>query len=40
MNMAHDPAKELPLTEDIRLLGRLLGNVIRDQEGPAIFELI
>ena len=40
MNMAHEPAKELPLTEDIRLLGRLLGNVIRDQEGPAIFELI
>ena len=40
MNMAHDPAKELPLTEDIRLLGRLLGDVIRDQEGPTIFELI
>ena len=31
---------ERPLVEDIRLLGRLLGDVIREQEGGAIFELI
>ena len=32
--------KERPLVEDIRLLGRLLGEVIREQEGLAAFELI
>jgi phosphoenolpyruvate carboxylase len=32
--------KERPLIEDIRLLGRLLGEVIREQEGTAAFELI
>jgi hypothetical protein len=31
---------ERPLVEDIRLLGRLLGDVIREQEGQAAFELI
>ena len=31
---------ERPLVEDIRLLGRLLGDVIRQQEGAEIFELI
>jgi len=31
---------ERPLVEDIRLLGRLLGDVIREQEGVAAFELI
>ena len=31
---------ERPLIEDIRLLGRILGDVIRDQEGVAAFELI
>jgi len=29
-----------PLIDDIRLLGRLLGDVIREQEGSEIFELI
>ncbi|MDP1900062.1 MAG: phosphoenolpyruvate carboxylase [Rubrivivax sp.] len=33
-------AKNKPLVEDIRLLGRILGDVIREQEGPAAFELI
>ena len=28
------------LMEDIRLLGRILGDVIREQEGQAAFELI
>ncbi|MDY0106565.1 MAG: phosphoenolpyruvate carboxylase [Giesbergeria sp.] len=32
--------KDLPLIEDIRLLGRILGDVIREQEGVAAFELI
>ncbi len=33
-------AKNKPLVEDIRLLGRILGDVIREQEGKAAFELI
>ena len=33
-------AKNKPLMEDIRLLGRLLGDVIREQEGKEAFELI
>ena len=31
---------ERPLVEDIRLLGRILGDVIREQEGAEAFELI
>ena len=31
---------ERPLVEDIRLLGRILGDVIREQEGVTAFELI
>jgi phosphoenolpyruvate carboxylase len=33
-------AKNRPLVEDIRLLGRILGEVIREQEGREAFELI
>lgn len=29
-----------PLIEDIRLLGRILGDVIREQEGTETFELV
>ena len=36
----NDAAKEQPLREDIRLLGRLLGEVIRDQEGREAYELV
>ncbi|MDH3700979.1 MAG: phosphoenolpyruvate carboxylase [Alphaproteobacteria bacterium] len=32
--------KDLPLLEDIRLLGRLLGETVRTQEGQFIFDLI
>nr|WP_173025749.1 phosphoenolpyruvate carboxylase [Acidovorax sp. SRB_14] len=32
--------KDQPLIEDIRLLGRILGDVIREQEGVAAFDLI
>ncbi len=31
---------ERPLVEDIRLLGRILGDVIREQEGAPAFELV
>jgi phosphoenolpyruvate carboxylase len=31
---------ERPLVEDIRLLGRILGDVIREQEGVSAYELI
>ncbi|MBY4898095.1 phosphoenolpyruvate carboxylase [Cupriavidus sp. AU9028] len=32
--------KDLPLREDIRFLGRLLGDVLREQEGQAAFDLV
>jgi phosphoenolpyruvate carboxylase len=32
--------KDLPLKEDIRLLGRLLGDTVREQEGPEVYHLI
>ena len=31
---------ELPLRDDIRLLGRLLGDTVREQEGSASFDLV
>jgi phosphoenolpyruvate carboxylase len=34
------PDKDAPLFADIRLLGRLLGDVIRDQEGTAVFDIV
>ena len=36
---AHDN-KDEPLWQDIRLLGRLLGDTIRDQEGDAVFNVV
>ncbi len=39
-----DPAaaldKDRPLRDDIRLLGRLLGDTLRDQEGQATYDLV
>ena len=32
--------KDAPLREDIRTLGRLLGETVRAQEGPAVFDLV
>jgi phosphoenolpyruvate carboxylase len=32
--------KDNPLQDDIRLLGRLLGDTVRDQEGSAVFDLV
>ena len=33
-------SKDVPLREDIRLLGRILGNTLREQEGDAAFDLV
>ncbi|MGZ8294283.1 MAG: phosphoenolpyruvate carboxylase [Telluria sp.] len=35
-----NPDKDEPLKEDIRLLGRLLGDVLRDQEGEGVFDVV
>ena len=32
--------KDLPLREDIRLLGRILGDTVREQAGEAVFEIV
>ena len=32
--------KDLPLKEDIRFLGRILGDVVREQEGDEVFDLV
>ncbi|MEO8028904.1 MAG: phosphoenolpyruvate carboxylase, partial [Bryobacteraceae bacterium] len=32
--------KDLPLRDDIRLLGRILGDTVREQEGVETYELI
>ncbi len=37
---SHANEKDLPLLDDIRLLGRLLGDVIHDQEGEAVFAVV
>ncbi|MBY0613153.1 MAG: phosphoenolpyruvate carboxylase [Beijerinckiaceae bacterium] len=34
------PEKDLPLRDDIRLLGRILGDTVRDQQGHAAFDLV
>ena len=35
-----DSDKDSPLREDIRMLGRMLGDTLREQEGDAVFDLI
>ena len=37
---ADDADKDRPLREDIRLLGRILGDTVREQEGEEVFELV
>ena len=37
---ALDTSKEEPLRTDIRLLGRLLGDTVREQEGEAVFDIV
>ncbi|MEN9982093.1 MAG: hypothetical protein RI918_62, partial [Pseudomonadota bacterium] len=39
-SLSKQKLNEKPLVEDIRLLGRILGDVIREQEGAAAYELI
>ena len=39
-NNERQKKNECPLVEDIRLLGRILGNVIREQEGRESYELV
>jgi phosphoenolpyruvate carboxylase len=39
--LASDEAdKDRPLRDDIRLLGRILGDTVREQEGEEVFELV
>ncbi len=40
LNHSETPDKDLPLRYDIRLLGRILGDTVRAQEGDAVFELV
>ncbi|MBS1208807.1 MAG: phosphoenolpyruvate carboxylase [Proteobacteria bacterium] len=43
MNTHHtlsEQDKDTPLRDDIRMLGRVLGNTVRQQEGNEVFELI
>ena len=35
-----DSNKDAPLRDDIRLLGRVLGDTVREQEGEAVFEIV
>jgi phosphoenolpyruvate carboxylase len=37
---ANISSKDVPLREDIRLLGRILGDTLREQEGDKTFELV
>ncbi|HTR12834.1 MAG TPA: phosphoenolpyruvate carboxylase [Roseiarcus sp.] len=37
---ADDADKDRPLRDDIRLLGRILGDTVREQEGEETFELV
>ena len=37
---APDSNKDEPLRNDIRLLGRILGDTVREQEGDAVFDVI
>ena len=34
------PDKDQPLRDDIRLLGRILGDTVREQEGEAVFAIV
>ena len=38
--MTDNQEKDLPLRNDIRLLGRLLGDTVREQEGDAVFAVV
>ncbi len=40
MNVAELPDRELALREDIRLVGRVLGDTVRQQQGEAVFATV
>src|SRR6476619_4835023 len=40
INALDVPEKDLPLRDDIRLLGRILGDTVRGQQGEAVFEIV
>ncbi|HJQ58005.1 MAG TPA: phosphoenolpyruvate carboxylase [Vineibacter sp.] len=40
LDLRNVPEKDVPLRYDIRLLGRILGETIRAQEGDAVFDLV
>ncbi|UCV25074.1 phosphoenolpyruvate carboxylase [Ferribacterium limneticum] len=35
-----DTSKDEPLRDDIRLLGRILGDTVREQEGESVFDIV
>ncbi|MBS1145676.1 MAG: phosphoenolpyruvate carboxylase [Proteobacteria bacterium] len=37
---ATDTLKDEPLRDDIRLLGRILGDTVREQEGDSVFDIV
>jgi phosphoenolpyruvate carboxylase len=40
MDLLETPDKDLPLRDDIRLLGRILGDTVRSQEGETVFAIV
>ena len=40
MNIIDSANKDAPLRDDIRLLGRILGDTIREQEGEGVFDIV
>jgi phosphoenolpyruvate carboxylase len=40
LDSTETPEKDAPLRYDIRLLGRILGDTVRAQEGEAVFDLV
>ena len=40
MDLPETPDKDSPLREDIRLLGRILGDTVRTQEGEPVFAIV
>src|SRR5450631_2644921 len=40
LRSANSDEKDVPLREDIRLLGRILGDTVREQEGEEVFKLV
>src|SRR5882757_8993384 len=39
-NSVEVPEKDIPLRDDIRLLGRILGDTVREQSGEAGFDTV